>query len=183
MEMRTSRMPTTEATNPALATNLPFPPQYGSELLIIRSGRGVWLKDTAGKRYLDFAGGIAVNALGYGRGDLARTVMKQMRRLPHISNLFTTEPALELARTMLSHEPGRFASVFFGNSGTEANEAALKYARLHSYADQGPRPREAAVLFRGVPRPHARRAFLHAHAQVPGPLRPAPARRGGGAVQ
>jgi acetylornithine/N-succinyldiaminopimelate aminotransferase len=135
MEMRTTPA---AAANPALATNLPFPPQYGSELLVIRSGKGVWLKDAAGRRYLDFAGGIAVNALGYGRGDLARIVMKQMRRLPHISNLFTTEPALELARTMLSHEPGRFASVFFGNSGSEANEAALKYARLHSFRTRGP---------------------------------------------
>ena len=121
----------------AMATSLPFPPQYGSELLVIRSGKGVWLQDAAGKKYLDFAGGIAVNALGYGRADLARTAARQMRKLPHISNLFTTEPALELARTILAHQPGRFASVFLGNSGTEANEAALKYARLFAYRTRG----------------------------------------------
>ena len=52
--------------------------------------RGAW--------YLDFAAGIAVNALGYGRADLARIAARQMRRLTHISNLFATEPPLELAR-------------------------------------------------------------------------------------
>jgi acetylornithine/N-succinyldiaminopimelate aminotransferase len=125
-------------TGTAIATNLPFPPQYGSELLVISRGRGVWLEDAAGKRYMDFSGGIAVNALGYGRADLAKTAMKQMRRLCHISNLFTTEPALALARAMLEQGPFEFASVFFGNSGTEANEAALKYARLHSLRTKGP---------------------------------------------
>jgi acetylornithine/N-succinyldiaminopimelate aminotransferase len=122
---------------PAFASDLPFPPQYGSELLVISRGRGVWLEDKAGKRYLDFAGGIAVNALGYGRADLAKIAMKQMRRLSHISNLFTTEPALALARAMLATGPFKFESVFFGNSGTEANEAALKYARLHSMRTKG----------------------------------------------
>ena len=130
MEMKT--------TGSAMATNLPFPRQYGTELLVLARGRGVWLEDIAGKKYLDFAGGIAVNALGYGRADLARTAARQMRKISHISNLFTTEPALELARLMLATGPYRFASVFFGNSGTEANEAALKYARLHSLRTKGP---------------------------------------------
>lgn len=137
------------ATNPAVERDLPFPPQYGSELLVIRRGRGVWLEDTAGRRYLDFAGGIAVNALGYGRADLARTAMRQMRRLPHISNLFTTEPALALARAMLARGPFPFASVFFANSGTEANEAALKYARLHSLRTKGP-AHEKILCFSGA---------------------------------
>jgi acetylornithine/N-succinyldiaminopimelate aminotransferase len=135
MEMKSA---SSAHTGPAMALDLPFPPQYGSELLVISRGRGSWLEDTAGRRYLDFAGGIAVNALGYGRADLARTAMKQMRRLSHISNLFTTEPALALARAMLSRGPFKFSSVFFGNSGTEANEAALKYARLHSLRTRGP---------------------------------------------
>jgi acetylornithine/N-succinyldiaminopimelate aminotransferase len=121
----------------AIATNLPFPRQYGTELLVVSRGHGVWLEDTAGRKYLDFAGGIAVNALGYGRGDLARTAYRQMRRLNHISNLFTTEPALALARAMLARGPWRFSSVFFGNSGTEANEAALKYARLYALRTKG----------------------------------------------
>ena len=121
-----------------MATDLPFPRQYGTELLVISRGRGVWLKDIAGKKYLDFAGGIAVNALGYGRSDLARVAAQQMRKLSHVSNLFTTEPALALGRLMLATGPYKFASVFFGNSGTEANEAALKYARLYSLRTRGP---------------------------------------------
>jgi acetylornithine/N-succinyldiaminopimelate aminotransferase len=129
--------------------NLPFPRQYGSELLVIRKGHGVWLEDIAGKRYLDFAGGIAVNALGYGRADLARTAYRQMRRINHISNLFTTEPALALARAMLAKGPWKFSSVFFGNSGTEANEAALKYARLYAMRTKGP-GHEKLLCFSGA---------------------------------
>ena len=129
--------------------NLPFPRQYGGELLVIRKGHGVWLEDIAGKKYLDFAGGIAVNALGYGRADLARTAYRQMRRINHISNLFTTEPALALARAMLAKGPWKFSSVFFGNSGTEANEAALKYARLHAIRTKGP-GHEKLLCFTGA---------------------------------
>jgi acetylornithine/N-succinyldiaminopimelate aminotransferase len=123
--------------NPGVDANLPFPPQYGSELLVVSRGRGSWLWDAAGRRYLDFAGGIAVNALGYGRADLAKTAYRQMKKLNHISNLYATEPALALARLMLARGPWKFSSVFFGNSGTEANEAALKYARLHSVRTRG----------------------------------------------
>jgi acetylornithine/N-succinyldiaminopimelate aminotransferase len=123
--------------DPGTDTNLPFPRQYGSELLVISRGRGAWLQDIAGRKYLDFAGGIAVNALGYGRADLAKTAYRQMRRLNHVSNLYATEPALALARLMLRQGPYPFSSVFFGNSGTEANEAALKYARLYSLRTKG----------------------------------------------
>jgi len=151
MEMTRTESARSKASGaePALASNLPFPPQYGSELLVVSRGRGVWLEDAAGKRYLDFAGGIAVNALGYGRADLAKTAMRQMRRLSHISNLFTTEPALALARAMLAQGPFKFSSVFFGNSGTEANEAALKYARLHAYRTKGP-GHEKLLCFSGA---------------------------------
>lgn len=132
-----------------IETNLPFPRQYGSELLVLRRGHGVWLEDIAGKKYLDFAGGIAVNALGYGRADLARTAYRQMRKIIHISNLFTTEPALALARAMIAKGPWRFSSVFFGNSGTEANEAALKYARLYALRTKGP-GHEKLLCFSGA---------------------------------
>ncbi len=132
-----------------MAVDLPFPRQYGNELLVVSRGRGVWLEDIAGKKYLDFAGGIAVNALGYGRGDLARTAYRQMKKLNHISNLFTTEPALALARAMLARGPWKFSSVFFGNSGTEANEAALKYARLYAYRTKGP-GHEKILCFSGA---------------------------------
>lgn len=121
----------------AIVADHPFPKQYSPELLVVDRGKGVWLEDVAGKRYLDFAGGIAVNALGYGRADLARAAYRQMKRLSHISNLFATEPALALARAMIAGAPFPFSAVFFANSGTEANEAALKYARLHALRTKG----------------------------------------------
>jgi acetylornithine/succinyldiaminopimelate/putrescine aminotransferase len=120
----------------AVASNPPLPRQYGPELLVMERGEGVWLYDAAGRRYLDFAGGIAVNSLGYGREDLARAAYEQMKRLPHVSNLYATQPALALARAMIAS--GRFAAAFFGNSGAEANEAALKYARLYAQRTRGP---------------------------------------------
>lgn len=112
-----------------------FPKQYSSELLVFDHGKGVYLFDIAGKRYLDFGAGIAVNALGYGREDLAEIAASQMRKLVHTSNLFTTEPTLALVAML--KETGSFAAVHLGNSGTEANEAALKYARLYSFKRKG----------------------------------------------
>jgi predicted acetylornithine/succinylornithine family transaminase len=120
----------------ASAVNPPLPRQYGDELLVMERGEGVRLYDAAGREYLDFAGGIAVNSLGYGREDLARTAYEQMKRLAHVSNLFTTGPTLALARAMTASGP--FAAAFFGNSGAEANEAALKYARLYALRTRGP---------------------------------------------
>ena len=108
---------------------------FARELLVLERGEGVWLEDAGGRRYLDFAGGIAVNALGYGRGDLAEVAAAQMRKLIHTSNLFTTRPALELAKVLVATGP--FAAVQFQNSGSEANEAAIKFARLYSLRRKG----------------------------------------------
>lgn len=119
----------------AMAAGHPFPRCFSEELLIMEKGEGVYLEDKEGKRYLDFAGGIAVNALGYGRADLAEIVARQMKKLPHISNLFTTGPALELGRKMVKR--GVFQAVQFLNSGSEANETALKFARLYAQRTRG----------------------------------------------
>ena len=119
----------------ALIAGHPLPKCFADTLLVIRRGKGVRLQDRAGRWYLDFTGGIAVNALGYGRADLARTAYRQMRRLTHISNLYTTEPLLELGAKMLA--TGGFAAVQFLSSGSEANETALKYARLYSLRRKG----------------------------------------------
>jgi len=86
--------------------------------------------------------GIAVNSLGYGRKDLADVAGEQMRKLIHVSNLFATEPQLELAQKMLDSDiPGgghaSYEAVHFGNSGAEANETAIKYARLYSKTRRG----------------------------------------------
>ncbi len=116
--------------------NPPFPRQFASDVLTIDHGEGVYLFDIAGNRYLDFGAGIAVNALGYGNEEIARVAYEQMKKLVHISNLFTTEPAVELAMKLTA--TGNFEAVHLGSSGTEANEAALKYARLYAHRRRGP---------------------------------------------
>lgn len=116
--------------------NPPFPKQFATDLLTIDRGEGVYLFDVSGKRYLDLGAGIAVNALGYGNEEIARVAYEQMRKLVHISNLYTTEPAVELAFKLTA--TGSFEAVHFGSSGTEANEAAIKYARLYAYRRRGP---------------------------------------------
>ncbi len=113
----------------------PFPKNYAPEFLVLDHGEGVYLYDENGNRFLDFGSGIAVNALGYGRDDLAETAYKQMLKTIHVSNLFTTRPAVELAQKLT--DTGPFAAVHFGNSGSEANEAAIKYARLYSLRTRG----------------------------------------------
>ena len=123
-----------------LIGNLPFPRNYASEMLELERGKGVHVWDTSGNKYLDLGAGIAVNALGYGRNDLARIASRQMRKLIHVSNLYATRPAMELAARLLSllGTVGDYAAVQFGNSGAEANEAALKYARLYAFKTKGP---------------------------------------------
>src|SRR5581483_5174472 len=88
---------------------------------------GVLLVDDAGREYLDFASGIAVVALGHRHPAPLAAAQAQLDRLWHASNLFATEPAHALARALDARFGG--AHAFFCNSGTEANEAALKYAR------------------------------------------------------
>jgi acetylornithine/N-succinyldiaminopimelate aminotransferase len=119
----------------ALVTGHPLPKCFAEELLVIARGKGVRVQDRAGRWYLDFTGGIAVNALGYGRADLARIASRQMSRLTHISNLYATEPQLELGAKMLA--TGGFQAVQFLSSGSEANETALKYARLYALRRKG----------------------------------------------
>ena len=88
-------------------------------------GSHVW--DTEGREYLDLAGGIAVNALGHCHPALQAALTEQAAKLWHISNIYTTAPAQQLAQRLVAHT---FADkVFFCNSGAEANEAALKLAR------------------------------------------------------
>lgn len=91
-------------------------------------GSRVW--DENNREYIDLAGGIAVNALGHCHPDLVQAVTEQAQKLWHISNLYTTAPAQELARKLVVNT---FADkVFFANSGAEANEAALKLARKYA---------------------------------------------------
>ncbi|WP_282956146.1 acetylornithine transaminase [Neisseria canis] len=92
------------------------------------SGSRVW--DTEGREYIDLAGGIAVNALGHCHPELVEALTRQAQKMWHVSNLYTTRAAQELAQKLVEHT---FADkVFFCNSGAEANEAALKLARKYA---------------------------------------------------
>jgi acetylornithine/N-succinyldiaminopimelate aminotransferase len=95
--------------------------------LEIARGEGMYLYDFHGNAYLDFLGGVAVNALGYGHVGLQRAIAEQAARYIHISNYFVQQPQVELAET-LKRLTG-YSRVFFCNSGTEATEGALKLAR------------------------------------------------------
>ena len=90
-------------------------------------GEGVSLIDSTGRRYLDFVSGIAVNALGYSDAGLANVLRSSAEGLLHVSNLYWTAPAARLARSLT--ERSFASSVFFCNSGAEANEGAFKFAR------------------------------------------------------
>ena len=76
------------STSNGFEKNPPYGKHFASELLVIDKGEGSWLWDEAGKKYLDFGAGIAVNALGYGREDFAETARNQVAKLVHISNVF-----------------------------------------------------------------------------------------------
>ncbi len=115
--------------------SVPFPNNYASDFLVFEKGEGVYLYDPTGKKYLDFGSGISVNALGHGREDLAEIACEQMKKVIHTSNLYTSEPSVFLAEKLTGL--GRFDAVHFGNSGSEANEAAIKYARLYSNKTKG----------------------------------------------
>ena len=100
---------------------------YKRAPFVLERGEGVYLYDTEGRRYLDFVAGIAVNSLGYGDAEVLATIQSQAAKLIHVSNLYHTIPHVQLARRLVEHS---FADrVFFCNSGTEANEAAIKFAR------------------------------------------------------
>lgn len=114
----------------ATAVNPPFAKNYANEFLVLESGEGCYLEDVKGNKYLDFGSGISVNSLGYGREDLANLIYAQSKKLMHVSNLYTSRATILLAAKLTAL--GNFAAVHFGNSGSEANEAALKYARLYS---------------------------------------------------
>src|SRR5689334_1162864 len=102
---------------------------------VLDRGEGVYLFDTVGRRYLDCVAGIAVNALGYGDPDVARVITEQAAGLIHTSNLYHTRPAGKLARMLVENS---FADrVFLSNSGAEANEGALKFARKYAREHHG----------------------------------------------
>ena len=102
---------------------------YARQPLTIVRGEGCWVWDDAGRIYLDLVAGIAVNVLGHAHPAVADALAEQARTLLTTSNLYYTVPQLELAEALTARSA--FDRAFFTNSGTEANEAAIKLARRH----------------------------------------------------
>lgn len=117
-------------------------PTYARPSHVFVSGSGCWLEDASGERFLDMATGIAVNALGHASDEIAGALTQGARGLVHVSNMFHTAPAIELAAELVEHSFAK--KVFFANSGSEANEGAIKFARLH-----GGDARRKVVYFEG----------------------------------
>ena len=110
-------------------------PNYAPVAVIPVRGEGSRVWDQAGKEYIDFAGGIAVTALGHAHPVLVEAMTEQANKLWHMSNVFANEPAIRLAKRLTE---ATFADrVFFANSGGEANEAAFKLARRYAYDHVG----------------------------------------------
>ncbi len=115
-------------------------PNYAPAPFIPVRGQGSRVWDQAGRELIDFTGGIAVNVLGHAHPALVGALTEQANRLWHISNVFTNEPTLRLARKLVE---ATFAErVFFCNSGAEANEAAFKLARRVAHDRFGPQKYE-----------------------------------------
>ncbi|GAA2072245.1 acetylornithine transaminase [Microbacterium hatanonis] len=105
---------------------------FGDRMALFVRGEGSHLFDDAGRRYLDFLAGIAVDSLGHAHPVFVDAVSRQAATLAHVSNYFATPPQLALAaRLKRLAGTGPEGRVYFGNSGAEANEAAFKLARLH----------------------------------------------------
>jgi acetylornithine/N-succinyldiaminopimelate aminotransferase len=115
-------------------SNQVFIATYNRFPTVLVKGQGCVLEDADGKKYLDFLAGIAVCSLGHCHPAVTSAICEQAAKLIHVSNLFHTQPQTELAELLVAHS---FADrVFFGNSGAEANEAAIKLARKYSGEDR-----------------------------------------------
>ncbi len=137
-------------------------PTYDRQRVLFERGRGVYLWDSRGKRYLDFLSGIGVNALGHAHPVIQSTLKRQAGRLIHVSNLFFHEYQAELAKRLT--KISGLDKAFFCNSGTEAWEGALKTgARLCAHPEQQRPQSQVASAGAGefLSRPHFRLAGHH----------------------
>lgn len=115
-----------------MKTDSLFMPTYARTGAPMVKGKGTYLWDADGKKYLDFGSGIAVTALGHSHPAVVAALKKQGSALLHASNLYYMQPQIDLARLLLKHSFGD--RVFYCNSGTEAIEAAIKFARKQAAA-------------------------------------------------
>lgn len=125
------------AENAVLHTYNRFP-------VVFEKGEGVYLYDTEGKQYLDFASGIGVQSLGYGNEEYKQALKDQIDRLTHISNLYYSKPMAEAAEKVV--KATGMSRVFFTNSGTEAIEGAIKAARKYAWLKDGQNDHEIIAM-------------------------------------
>lgn len=104
---------------------------YNRYQIVLEKGEDVYLFDTSGNKYLDFAAGIAVNSLGYSNQEYKDALKEQIDRLMHVSNLYYNQPLAEAGEKLI--KASGLDKVFFTNSGTEAIEGAIKAARKYAY--------------------------------------------------
>jgi acetylornithine/N-succinyldiaminopimelate aminotransferase len=116
-------------------------PNYATPAILLQRGRGARVEDQEGRTYVDLMAGVAVNALGHAHPAVVAAVTRQAQTLAHTSNLYANAPALLLAERLQAVAGGH--QCLLVNSGTEANEAALKLARRHAHAQGAP---DAVVL-------------------------------------
>jgi len=129
-------------------------PNYNPAAMVPVRGEGSRVWDQNNTEYIDFAGGIAVNVLGHCHPALTKALTEQGNKLWHLSNVFTNEPALRLAKKLTD---ATFADrVYFANSGAEANEAALKLARRFALDNDGEERSEIIAFTKGF---HGRTFF------------------------
>jgi acetylornithine/N-succinyldiaminopimelate aminotransferase len=117
--------------------------------VVFAKGEGSWLFDTAGKKYLDFSSGIAVNCLGHGWPPLVKAVSEQAAKLTHVSNYYQSDVSAAFAEKLVEAcAGGGMKKLFLANSGAEANEGACKIARKYSLRKYGP-GRHRIITLRG----------------------------------
>jgi len=119
-------------------------PLYGKADINFVNGEGSYLFDDKGEKYLDFVAGIAVNALGHQNAGIKAAIVDQLNHFNHISNLYPNYPQIALGKKLL--EVTGFDKAFFCNSGTEANEGAIKFARKY-FNRKGEAHRQKIVTF------------------------------------
>ncbi len=117
---------------------------YGSFDVTFKKGKGSVLTDVNGKKYIDFLAGIAVNCLGHNYKPIVKAVSRQAKKQIHISNYYVSDIGLKYADALLNATG--FEGIYFGNSGAEANEAAIKLARKYGMLNGGERRKTIVTL-------------------------------------
>lgn len=117
---------------------------YGSFDVTFKKGKGAVLTDVNGKKYIDFLAGIAVNCLGHNYKPIVKAVSRQAKKQIHISNYYVSDIGLKYADALLNATG--FEGIYFGNSGAEANEAAIKLARKYGMLNGGERRKTIVTL-------------------------------------